>query len=225
MSQTSENEPFSPVEFLVHLTIDETLGPAVIKAQRDFEYAAAEFPGHLQSNTKRFSCNEPGKIAFIAVHAFDSVDHLIRWLESERRRTLLRAFNTQFKGQYQVHYPHAAEGLSAWLNHAATTRGTDFPDRWKTNLIVLTALYPLTLLLPPLLGMIAPGITRPTSALITAFVAVSALGFVLVPLLSYGLRIWLRSRRLQTNLIGATALGIVIAVVWQIACVIWPYKL
>ena len=222
MSQTLRNDPFSPVELLVHLTIDEKLGPAVIKAQRDFECAAAEFPGHLNSNTKRFSCTEPGKIAFIAVHTFDSANHLIRWLESESRRSLLHAFESQFKGHYQVHYPHAAEGLSAWLIHAETTRGTDFPARWKTNLVVLTALYPLTLLLPPVLGMVVPSLTRPTSTLITAIVAVSALGFVLVPLLSHGLRTWLRSRRFRTNLIGAIFLAIVIAVVWQFACYIAP---
>ena len=213
-------EPFSPVELLVHLTIDAHLELAVIEAQREFESAAGGFSGHLKSETRRLSCTEPGTISFVSAHTFDSADHLIRWLESDRRNSLMQAFKDKFDGHYQVHYPHARDGLSAWLNQADSKIELTAPSRWKTNLIVLTALYPLTLLIPALLWRFCPSMNRPTTTLLTAIFAVSALGFVIVPLLSRGLTVWLRSSRLRNNLMGAIGMAVVIATIWQIACLI-----
>ncbi len=220
MRKTRGIEPFSPVELLVHLTIDAHLELAVIEAQREFENAASGFSGHLKSETRRLSCTEPGTISFVSAHTFDSADHLIRWLESDRRNSLMQAFKDKFDGHYQVYYPHARDGLSAWLNQTESKVDFTPPSRWKTNLIVLTALYPLTLLVPPLLLRVNPSMSRPTTTLLTAIIAVSALGFVIVPLLSRGLTAWLHSRRLKRNLLSAIGMAVVIATIWKIACLI-----
>jgi len=224
MQNTQGNELFSPVELLVHLTIDAQIEKEVIESQREFQYAAAEFAGHLNSDTKKLPVTDPGKVSFVSAHTFDSADHLIRWLESEQRNSLMEKFEKLFKGRYQVYYPHARDELSAWLGQPQTDarfRATIRPpSRWKTNLVVLTALYPMTLLLPPLLLRVGPDMSRPTSTLITAFFAVSALGFFLVPLLSRGLAAWLRSSRLASDLIGAIGMALTIAIIWQIACFI-----
>ena len=220
MQKTRGFEPFSPVELLVHLTIDAHLELDVIGAQREFEYAASGFPGHLKSETRRLPCTGPGTISFVSAHTFDSADHLIRWLESDHRNSLMQAFKDKFDGHYQVYYPHTGGGLSAWLNQEESKVELTVPSRWKTNLIVLTALYPLTLLVPPLLWRISPSMDRPTTTLLTAIFAVSALGFVIVPLLSRGLTAWLRSGRLKSNLLGAIGMAVVLAIIWQIACLI-----
>ena len=220
MQNINGNEVFSPVELLVQLTIDAQIEKEVIESQREFQSAAANFAGHLSSDTKKLPVDEPGRISFVSAHTFDSADHLVRWLESERRNSLMENFENQFKGHYEVYYPHARDGLSAWLGQPQPDARFRTPSRWKTNLVVLTSLYPLTLMLPPLLSKVGPDMNRPTSTLITAFLAVSALGFFLVPLLSRGLAAWLRSNRLGSDLIIATGMALTIAIMWQIACFI-----
>ena len=83
--------------------------------------------------------------------------------------------------------------------------------------MVLTALYPLRLLPSALIKASMSTASRPTNQLIIATIAVSLLGFFLVPALGRGLRLWLHSKQWQTNFFGATGLSIALFVDWTIA--------
>jgi antibiotic biosynthesis monooxygenase (ABM) superfamily enzyme len=85
------------------------------------------------------------------------------------------------------------------------------------NAIVLVVLYPLTLILPDLVRQILPHSSKPTVQLITASVAVSLLGFWLVPLVSGWMTTWLYTKRFVPQAIGGTCLATFLYGIWQLA--------
>ena len=208
-----------PVEFIVHVTIKEALRESVEKAQAGFVNEAASFSGHIQSATKEIPCERVGWITFIAVHCFDSSNHLVRWLESDNRRVLMERFNDSFKGCFEVNYPSNPDGFSLWISDRDRRMGPENAvARWKMNAIVLVILYPLTLILPDFLRQIMPHASKPTTQLMTATVAVSLLGFWLVPLVSGWMTAWLNAKSFLTQAIGGVCLAGVLYGIWQ-----WAY--
>ena len=82
MQKQLANETYSPVTVMVRLTVDSDFEAAVIEAQNQFAEAAAQFNGHIESESRKISSGQKGSTSFMAIHSFDSADHLIRWLES-----------------------------------------------------------------------------------------------------------------------------------------------
>ena len=218
MKNTNASTAYGPVEFIVHLTIKKALKESVQRAQATFAEAASSFPGHIQSKTKEVSCDHEGMTSFIAIHSFDSSNHLVRWLESDKRRVLMQNFNSAFAGCFEVNYPQHPDGFSAWI--PASRRDMNLEKvvpKWKMNAIVLVVLYPLTLILPDLVRQILPHSSKPTVQLITATAAVSLLGFWLVPLVSRWMTAWLYANRFVPQAIGGTCLAMFLYGIWQLA--------
>ena len=219
MQKQTLDDSDDSVGIMVQLTFESKFEAAVSEAQIKFADAASLFPGHIKSESKKIARSQQSMTSVIAMHCFESTDHLIRWLESDRRKSLMQAFDQRFRDHVKVRYPQATDGFSAWTGEGAdnTTPKSSFFLRMKTNLLVLTALYPLTLLLPLLLHPVLPGMSRPTITLLTAIAAVTLLGFLLVPFLNRRMRFWLYTDRVSTNFLGATGLIIFIVMVWQVA--------
>jgi hypothetical protein len=83
-------------------------------------------------------------------------------------------------------------GLEAWFGTPG--RLVRPPPRWKMAVATLVAVYPLGLLLPPFLRFLTPEWPHPLRALLQSVFIVSALAWVLMPLVTGLLRRWLQSR-------------------------------
>ena len=86
------------------------------EAQIKFADAASLFPGHIKSESKKIARSQQSMTSVIAMHCFESTDHLIRWLESDRRKSLMQAFDQRFRDHVKVRYPQATDGFSATLS-------------------------------------------------------------------------------------------------------------
>lgn len=218
MASSQKNLSYRPVDFIVHLVVEEHLGDSVQAAQADFIRAASAFPGHIQSLIHQLPCDQSGKIAFGAIHSFDTANHLVRWLESDERKSLMTAFDTRFGDCFQVDYPNELGGFTAWFPQSQAILPSDSAiPKWKMNLIVLATLYPLTLVLVPIIPRWIPGASKPTVQLVTATIAVSAMGFWLVPLMGRLLRRWLRAKGVVAHSIGGICLAAFLYAVWHLA--------
>ena len=218
MASSQKHRSYGPVDFIVHLVVEEHLGDPVQAAQADFVQAASTFPGHIQSIIRQLPCEQSGKITFGAIHSFDTTNHLVRWLESDERKTLMNAFDTRFGDCFQVDYPNELGSFTAWFpeSQASLPPESAIP-KWKMNLIVLATLYPLTLVLVHVIPRWIPGASKPTVQLVTAIIAVSAMGFCLVPLTGRLLKSWLRAKGVVAHIIGGICLAVFLYAVWHLA--------
>jgi antibiotic biosynthesis monooxygenase (ABM) superfamily enzyme len=218
MENSHKDPSYGPVDFIVHLVVEPHLGDAVQTAQADFMQAASGFPGHIQSIIRQLPCEQAGKITFGAIHSFDTANHLVRWLESDERKALMTAFDATFRDSFQVDYPNELGGFTAWFPQSQASQPSESSLlKWKMNLIVLATLYPLTLGLVHIIPRWIPGASKPTVQLVTATIAVMAMGFWLVPLMGKLLNRWLRAEGVAAHIIGCLCLVAFLYAVWHLA--------
>ena len=150
-----------------------------------FARAAAEFAGHVE--TKVFPPTLPDNADLVIAMTFDTAEHLSAWERSDVRASLRELARPLVSGRPRA---FAASGLEAILGGR---EGEPIlpPPRWKTAIVIIIAIYPITVLsqwlLAPELGT-WPLLLRalPTSILMPVYVA-----YVGGPTVSRMLRRWL----------------------------------
>ena len=137
--------------------------------------AVSRAPGYLGREVFRPA---QGMRTYTSIVRFDAYDHLSAWSESETRQALVsRVSDLLTKGD--VH--EIRTGMDFWFTPAHATP----PKPWKQFLLVLSAIYPLSLLVPSLftpLFRVMPSLTHPLiRGLLVATVVVSLMTFVVMP--------------------------------------------
>ena len=197
--------------------IDASVFDNVRKAQADFEMAARECEGYVRSQVHELETGQSGFASLAAIHSFDTTEHLVRWLESDERKRLVTQFQQAFGDHVRVNYPTELAGFTAWLTPGHQAESNGEVPRWKMNLIVLVVLYPLTLTLVKYMPQWLPNADRPTLQLLVAAIAVSAMGFLLIPVMGRIFNPWLNTRHLGAHIFGASLLGGMLYLTWHIA--------
>lgn len=105
---------------------------------RDVGREAERYPGHLGTNVIR-PPDDAGQYTIII--RFDRYDHLRAWVESDTRRDYIRRVEPILEGGDRI---EIKSGLDFWF----TPPGVRAPKRFKQFLLTLSAIYPLTLLVP-----------------------------------------------------------------------------
>lgn len=152
---------------------------------RDVGREAERYPGHLGTNVIR-PLDALGQYTIII--RFDHYDHLQAWVESDTRRRYIRKVEPILDGGDRI---EIKSGLDFWF----TPPGVRAPNRFKQFLITLSAIYPLTLVVPaglapffdalPLLGSLF------ISRLLIAGVIVWLMVYVIMPRYSRAVADWL----------------------------------
>ncbi len=206
------------VHFIVQLEGNADDREKLVAAQQEFQQAASRFPGFLSAETKEISEHSDRVIRLVGIYSFTSAETLVRWLESDERRMLIKRFDNKLGRRVLVQYPQSAAGFTAWL-HLPVERGhlPSHAPRWKMCLIVLAALYPLVITLGAWIPQWLPRATKPSLQLLTAALAVTAMGFVFVPIIGWMMRSWLATERWTGHITGSILLAGLILVVWLIA--------
>ena len=123
--------------------------------------------------------------AFVAVFAFDTREHLDRWLASDERSEILARMEPFVEGPRTL---NVLGGFAGWFA----------PDvapgvkRWKQAAVVLLALYPTALTLTLLRESLLPGLPLALGVLMVNVVGVGLLTWVLMPFLTTRFDGWLR---------------------------------
>lgn len=152
---------------------------------QEFTSAAAAFDGHLE--TRIFPPTPPDNDDLVIAMTFDTAERLAAWERSAVRAALRERALPLVSGRPRA---FAASGLEAILG------GRDGepilpPPRWKTAIVIIIAIYPITVLLQ---WWLAPGIdawplllrSLPTSIIMPVYVA-----YIGGPTVSRMLRRWL----------------------------------
>jgi uncharacterized protein len=120
----------------------------------------------------------------VVVFAFDTREHLDRWLRSDQRREILEEMDQLVESGRTV---NVVGGFAGWF-------GADGSEvkRWKQAGVVLLALFPTALGLTVLREALLPGLPLVPAVFVTNVAGVAILSWVLMPLLTRRLDGWLR---------------------------------
>ncbi len=149
---------------------------------------AGRFPGHRGVNVIRPGA---GSHAYTITIRFDSLGHAEDWFLSEARRELIEEVQPLLRVSESV---ETVTGLEFWFTPAP---GRPPARPWKQFLVTLSAIYPLTLLVPwalqPLFDAVPALQPQPASRLVVAVVVVALMTWVVMPRLTRRVAKWLFS--------------------------------
>ncbi|MEU9497185.1 antibiotic biosynthesis monooxygenase [Streptomyces sp. NPDC048196] len=178
-----------------------------LKWQEKTLKAQEKAPGFMGSEL--FQPVEGVQQHWVVVFRFDSREHLDDWLASDVRAVLLEEGRKYFTA-YDVRKVSSA--FSGWFRFGHGN-GEGAPPNWKQAMTVLLALYPTVMVLTLTLGDALNRVKFPLylAMFLSNILSVSALTWLLMPLVNRGLGFWLApgrtlGRRSQLAGIAAVAL-------------------
>ncbi|WP_308404662.1 antibiotic biosynthesis monooxygenase [Streptomyces sioyaensis] len=152
---------------------------------------------------------------WVVVFRFDSREHLDHWLESDVRKTLLEEGEKHFTS-FDVR--KVGSSFSGWFqfDHG---KGGSAPPNWKQAMSVVLALYPTVMVLNLTVGIALEKLTIRgyIGLFLSNVLSVSALTWLLMPLVNKALAFWLvpercTSRRIQVLGTGVVVLGYLVSI-------------
>jgi len=129
-----------------------------------------------------------GANKYTSIVRFASAGYLSDWVDSEARRSFVgRVSDLLEDGDRR----EIRTGVDFWF----TPEGSPAPAAWKQFLLTTSAVYPLSLVIPRLLGLLfkaVPALDRePVAALLMALILTGLLTFVVMPPYTRLMRRWL----------------------------------
>lgn len=151
----------------------------------DILSAVSSFPGYLGREIFRPA---QGTRTYTSIVRFDSYDQLNAWIESDARKSFVSLVSDLLE-KGDVH--EIRTGIDFWF----TPEGVRPPMPWKQFLLTLSAVYPLSLIIPLLLSplfRVAPILGHPfMSGLLIAASLTALLTFVIMPRYTRLVKRWL----------------------------------
>jgi uncharacterized protein len=176
---------------LVTLVIQHQVRPAARDLYevwlKDIAQTCQRFPGHLGVSIIR---PHGATTAYVIVLRFDSHEHLTDWIESDARKRLLAQADPLFLVAEEV---EIQTGLEYWFTPPAPKQLHAKP--FKQFLVTLSAIFPLTLVVPwalrPAIRWV-PALGWPLlSNLVVATIVVALMVYVVMPRYTRMVASWL----------------------------------
>jgi len=151
----------------------------------DIFIASSGFSGYLGREIFRPS---DGSRKYTSVVRFDSQDSLNAWAESETRKSFVSKVHDLLEQGDQV---EIRSGIDFWF----TPEGLKPPKLWKQFVLTVSAVYPLSLIIPLLLGRLGKLVPVLGNEFVTAFlmavILTAMLTFVIMPRYTRLMKRWL----------------------------------
>lgn len=146
--------------------------------------ALQAFPGFLKREL--LDAVEDVQPETVVVLTFDSTNNLQRWLDADDRRAILKDLDGITQGKLTT---NVVGGFAGWF---PSNEGSD-PRKWKQALVILIALFPVSLSASWLRAQLWPDLQLLPSVLFANIVGIIILTWILMPPLTRTLDSWLRS--------------------------------
>ena len=175
-AQPPENRDAIVLETPVTTVIQQRPKPDAVGRYEDWLKeiipVAQQFAGHRGVNVIR---PQGGSDAYTIVLHFDSVSNLHRWLSSDTRGRLIEKVRPFLRGDEDV---EIKTGFEFWFT---PTAGGKHAKAWKQFLVTLSAIFPLTIIVPWLLQPLFVRLPVLTLPLVGQFVV----GAIIVGLMTW----------------------------------------
>ncbi|MFE4764385.1 antibiotic biosynthesis monooxygenase [Bacillus mycoides] len=175
-----------PVTTIVTWEIQEGREKQFETWRHEIEAAATKFPGHLGVN---LIVPNNGSREYTVIFRFDTYEHLRAWQESDIRQDLLKKAE-QFQSTNPTYKTESS--LAYWF---VTPKTPVPPPKWKMSIVTLLGVWPLSILVPMLLGPIIINMNTILASFCVAACIVSLLSWVVMPILAKIFHPWLQNNR------------------------------
>ncbi|RKH32885.1 hypothetical protein D7Y13_07220 [Corallococcus praedator] len=179
----STSSPGGPVTVIVHRRVKPGTEVRFEAWLHGVTAEAMRFPGNLGVNVLRPPSAATGD--YVLIFRFDSYPHLQAWEESPVRAEWLARALEFTVGEVRI---RKETGLEYWFDAPGQSRP---PPRHKMVLVTVLGIYPLLILVMPLLRSVFRGLPELLAALMSAVVLVSLMTYAMMPLLTRLLAPWL----------------------------------
>ncbi|MCP1494694.1 antibiotic biosynthesis monooxygenase (ABM) superfamily enzyme [Peribacillus frigoritolerans] len=175
-----------PVTTIVTWEIQEGREKQFETWRHEIEAAATKFPGHLGVN---LIVPNNGSREYTVVFRFNTYDHLRAWQESDIRRDLLKKAEP-----FQTTNPtyKTESSLAYWF---VTPKMPVPPPKWKMSIVTVFGVWPLSMLVPIVVGPIIKNMNHIMSTFFVSVCIVSLLSWVVMPVLGKIFHPWLQNNR------------------------------
>lgn len=113
--------------------------------------------------------------SYTIIIRFDQQEPLRRWMASSARARLIDKVQPLLAGHDDF---HISSGLDFWF--APTGAKAKLPVRWKQALLTWSAIFPLVLLVPPLVRQLLLALGLPAGHLVVTLLATACIVFLMV---------------------------------------------
>ena len=175
-----------PVTTIVTWEIQEGKEKQFETWRHEIEAAATTFPGHLGVNL--IVPNNRSR-EYTVIFRFDTYEHLRAWQESDIRRDFLKRAKL-----FQTTNPtyKTESSLAYWFFNPKMPVP---PPKWKMSIVTVLGVWPLSKLVPIVLGPIIKNMNPIISSFFVSVCIVSLLSWVVMPILGKIFHPWLQNNR------------------------------
>ncbi|MGG3194920.1 antibiotic biosynthesis monooxygenase [Priestia aryabhattai] len=154
--------------------------------RHEIEAAATKFPGHLGVN---LIVPNNKSMEYTVIFRFDTYEHLRAWQESDIRRDLLKRAES-----FQTTDPtyKTENSLAYWFVNPKLPVP---PPKWKMSIITVLGVWPLSKLVPIVIGPLIKNMNPIMSAFFVSVCVVSLLSWVVMPIFGKIFHPWLQNNR------------------------------
>ena len=121
----------------------------------------------------------------VVILTFDSPENLRRWLDSDDRQRVLEDLDAITVGSLTT---NVVGGFAGWF--PGRSDSTE-PPKWKQALVILAALFPVSLTVAMLRSWLFPELPLVPTVLASNVIGIAILTWLLMPTLTHALRDWL----------------------------------
>lgn len=187
--EVSNRAPISASDGPVTAVIRRTVKPG---KEAEFELwlkgiggDALQFPGHMGTNIIRpTSASRP---EYVIIFRFDSYQHLEDWETSEIRHRWVQRVQDLIIGETHI---HRLSGLEYWFT-VQDLPEYDAPPRIKMAVVTWLALFPVVLVVQPLMLWLLDFLPSWTQVMIIAAVMVGLMTYAVMPVMTKIFKPWL----------------------------------
>jgi len=154
--------------------------------RRRIQEEARKWEGFL--GTESFDTLDCDKPEFVVVVRFNNRANLDAWLTSAPRAAFMKEVS-----DYVEHYEvrRMGSGFEGWFDFSSDKSP---PAPWRQGLVILSALFPVIMILRQLLGFVFEFLPFPVAFLVLLTADLSLLTFVVMPRYSRLMNFWLRPK-------------------------------
>jgi uncharacterized protein len=185
-SAVVDEQAKEPAALVVCHEVQVGAGPQYEEWLRSVRAQCRGFAGHLGAEVIRPAA---GSCTYTVVVRFDSIDHLDAWLASPERKAAIDAIQPLLSGGDQ-------RTIQAGFDHWFTpTAALPAPRRYKQYMVMVSAVFPLTVFIPLVFGWALRALGLEPAPLLmkllTAMVMVALMVWVVFPVITARLSRWL----------------------------------
>jgi len=154
---------------------------------REMNEAAENSPGRLGVDVLKPMTGSVGPDEWTVILRYRTEADLTAWRASRTARTTRARLDAMTVGAPQV---ERVDGLEAWFS-LPDRRDAAPPPKWKMAIVSIMAIYPLIMLVQPLIGPFVRGFPRWLTILIEMTLMSPIMTWILLPLLMRLMKTWL----------------------------------